>query len=181
MKWWTANASFFWRRALPSLVFLFIVGSIFHTWIVPPGIYPEDFLILVPLASCVWISIRSGRRVDALTRCSFGLLQGIILIFIYSNFWSRNIRFGDPMEVFWTWVLLTVAYALLFGSITHALSVRWSHREPNLSQCAKCGYLLKGLIEPRCPECGTPFDPDLLAINRVDTQEPPQHQQGGNS
>lgn len=25
--------------------------------------------------------------------------------------------------------------------------------------CAKCGYSLRGLLEPRCPECGTPFDP----------------------
>lgn len=24
-------------------------------------------------------------------------------------------------------------------------------------QCAKCGYDLRGLISPRCPECGTPF------------------------
>ncbi|HEX2971241.1 MAG TPA: hypothetical protein VHP11_02840, partial [Tepidisphaeraceae bacterium] len=24
--------------------------------------------------------------------------------------------------------------------------------------CARCGYLLYGLTEPRCPECGTPFD-----------------------
>ena len=25
--------------------------------------------------------------------------------------------------------------------------------------CHKCGYELEGLTEPRCPECGTPFDP----------------------
>ncbi len=25
--------------------------------------------------------------------------------------------------------------------------------------CRKCGYLLHGLTEPRCPECGTAFDP----------------------
>ena len=24
-------------------------------------------------------------------------------------------------------------------------------------QCGKCGYDLRGLIKPRCPECGTPF------------------------
>jgi len=28
--------------------------------------------------------------------------------------------------------------------------------------CARCGYHLKGLADPRCPECGTPFDPGLL-------------------
>ena len=26
--------------------------------------------------------------------------------------------------------------------------------------CLECGYPLDGLPEPRCPECGTPFDPD---------------------
>jgi hypothetical protein len=29
-------------------------------------------------------------------------------------------------------------------------------------ECQKCGYLLYGLIEPRCPECGTGFDPSLM-------------------
>lgn len=26
--------------------------------------------------------------------------------------------------------------------------------------CKRCGYKLKGLTEPRCPECGTAFDPE---------------------
>jgi hypothetical protein len=38
------------------------------------------------------------------------------------------------------------------------------------SRCAKCGYMLCGLPEPRCPECGTPFDPALV---------PPLHQMIG--
>lgn len=32
--------------------------------------------------------------------------------------------------------------------------------DPN--RCEKCGYLLFGLPTPRCPECGTPFDPTRL-------------------
>ena len=28
-----------------------------------------------------------------------------------------------------------------------------------LHQCAHCGYDLRGLPEPRCPECGAPFVP----------------------
>jgi uncharacterized paraquat-inducible protein A len=31
-------------------------------------------------------------------------------------------------------------------------------RPASALRCAKCGYLLYGLPEPRCPECGTPFD-----------------------
>jgi predicted amidophosphoribosyltransferase len=26
--------------------------------------------------------------------------------------------------------------------------------------CSNCGYVLDGLPENRCPECGRPFDPD---------------------
>ncbi len=29
-------------------------------------------------------------------------------------------------------------------------------------RCRVCGYILYGLPEPRCPECGTQFDPKLL-------------------
>lgn len=31
------------------------------------------------------------------------------------------------------------------------------------ASCLRCGYSLRGLTENRCPECGTPFDPDLIA------------------
>jgi hypothetical protein len=34
--------------------------------------------------------------------------------------------------------------------------------------CRNCDYNLKGLTEPRCPECGTPFPPSLLASNIED-------------
>ena len=29
-------------------------------------------------------------------------------------------------------------------------------------RCPTCGYLLLGLTESRCPECGTPFDPEYV-------------------
>lgn len=32
-------------------------------------------------------------------------------------------------------------------------------RRRKLGQCVKCGYSLKGLTEPRCPECNTPYEP----------------------
>lgn len=33
---------------------------------------------------------------------------------------------------------------------------------PEEARCVKCDYLLRGLSEARCPECGTPFDPASL-------------------
>jgi hypothetical protein len=32
--------------------------------------------------------------------------------------------------------------------------------EPEHKRCLGCGYILDGLPEPRCPECGRGFDPD---------------------
>lgn len=30
-----------------------------------------------------------------------------------------------------------------------------SSREPGCTYCGCCGYILRGLVDPRCPECGT--------------------------
>ncbi len=32
--------------------------------------------------------------------------------------------------------------------------------EPDHKRCLGCGYILDGLPEPRCPECGRGFDPN---------------------
>lgn len=56
-------------------------------------------------------------------------------------------------------------------SIPFVLWIRREHIEQSLREqlirrghpiCTECGYDLKGLTDPRCPECGTPFDPMLL-------------------
>lgn len=47
-------------------------------------------------------------------------------------------------------------------------SIRWIRGKIRRAQgkCVRCEYLLRGLIEPRCPECGTPFNPaDLEEVS----------------
>lgn len=58
---------------------------------------------------------------------------------------------------------------LFFGSGLFAVSIashfwhrRWLRKRFPSAHCPKCGYNLKGLTEPRCPECGVPFDEKLL-------------------
>lgn len=38
--------------------------------------------------------------------------------------------------------------------------------------CHKCGYDLRGLPEPRCPECSTPFDPGSFNADQLASRKP---------
>ena len=58
----------------------------------------------------------------------------------------------------------TVVFGLLLASCRPLLFHRRRKRK-KLGLCVKCGYNLKGLSEPRCPECNTPFDERLLRKN----------------
>ena len=76
---------------------------------------------------------------------------------------------GDPSSVFSLGFFLAGAFELgLPLSVLAApavLLVTWigwlagngARDRRDSSRCAKCGYLLYGLKERRCPECGTPF------------------------
>ena len=41
--------------------------------------------------------------------------------------------------------------------------ILYRNRKEIAGRCRSCGYNLRGLSEPRCPECGTPFDQNLVA------------------
>ncbi len=49
-------------------------------------------------------------------------------------------------------VLLAIVPGMVaYGLLTHHFGPQASDRE---SRCRQCGYILRGLSEPRCPECG---------------------------
>ena len=65
----------------------------------------------------------------------------------------------------WTWIRIpfwmpTGLFCFLF-CFSYAPFHRRRKRK-KLGLCLKCGYNLKGLTEPRCPECNTSFDERLL-------------------
>jgi hypothetical protein len=59
--------------------------------------------------------------------------------------------------------LVVVAGALAYGAYRLRPRVRRAQ-----GKCVRCGYLLTGLSEPRCPECGTAFDAGDLEVGSVD-------------
>jgi uncharacterized paraquat-inducible protein A len=52
------------------------------------------------------------------------------------------------------------ATSLTIGLVGGSAWYYWARRDARQDpgRCERCGYLLRGLPEPRCPECGTPFD-----------------------
>jgi hypothetical protein len=54
--------------------------------------------------------------------------------------------------------LLVWAPGLLLGFCAARRTLRAATRAADPEpRCAQCGYRLRGLDRPRCPECGTPF------------------------
>ena len=44
---------------------------------------------------------------------------------------------------------------LIFAAVQHERS---DHSRTRAGRCVRCGYLLTGLVNPRCPECGQGFE-----------------------
>lgn len=63
---------------------------------------------------------------------------------------------GDPWAAFILVVFLAVI-PFFSGLAVFHLSRRHSWEQTEHLHCLKCGYILKGLSEPRCPECGEPI------------------------
>ena len=42
--------------------------------------------------------------------------------------------------------------------VTYAILARIDDAAKAVARCAECGYVLLGLTQPRCPECGAPFN-----------------------
>ena len=58
----------------------------------------------------------------------------------------------------WTWyVSIPLWVFVAFIGALMALLLRSRPRDA-FARCSSCSYRLTGLIEPRCPECGTPFE-----------------------
>ena len=61
--------------------------------------------------------------------------------------------FGPNVADFVDGFLLTTP-AFLIGLLAYCVLRRRTLSDKEHLHCLKCGYILKGLSEPRCPECG---------------------------
>jgi len=105
----------------------------------------------------------------------FGLTYTLIkqvqeLVIWYEYFYSSM---GHPTISSETIQFLYILAGPIAGGFIITRIFRVNKIDP--TQCRKCGYLLKGLTVNRCPECGTEFDPQLLADQQTDVQIPSEN------
>jgi hypothetical protein len=73
--------------------------------------------------------------------------------------WRHRLPLGLPEESMGQ-LALHVGTPVLLGAGAFLAGWKLGRRVRRLEgRCARCGYSLKDLPEPRCPECGTPFNP----------------------
>jgi hypothetical protein len=130
---------------------------------------------LIPLIVCWSLSVRSDYRIGFLTRATYGFAQAILLMYVYfpwrlaDGLWTM-----DPAGCLRQIAIMSVLYATIFGVVTQVLSYAIARMTaPVPGACEECGYSLKGLTVPRCPECGEAFDPRSLAARHPPKQDAP--------
>ena len=75
----------------------------------------------------------------------FALYSGVAVVF-----------FGVGTGINWMWMLCLSTGFLSSPFVATALAHMLTPKETKdgHTRCGKCGYILKGLTEPRCSECG---------------------------
>lgn len=115
-------------------------------------------------------TFRRNWKFDVLV--SIGLFLAVTLFAFVVNetkmFRAVSIWIRFAFMVSFSWAGAFVLFILVRGPMRRHL--RTQLVEKGIPICLACGYDLRGQVEARCPECGTPFDPALLG--RVDSGTP---------
>ncbi|HNQ24572.1 MAG TPA: hypothetical protein PKK06_15930 [Phycisphaerae bacterium] len=103
-------------------------------------------------------------------KCIRGL-SGSACVAALCMFWFTLLAYGPGARgsstaclifLFAPFYLTVGGFVILFVGLAIARAAGRRVYRDGLPHCDKCGYLLIGLSESRCPECGRPFDPDPL-------------------
>ena len=96
------------------------------------------------------------RRKDYFLASAAGAVLGpAICCFVISPLTGYGVSNSWPIACGF-WIIYAFFPALFIGLPVRLLM---APREIPAGHCQSCGYDLRNLSEPRCPECGTPFAP----------------------
>ena len=137
-----------------------ILQSYVHTAAEAIAINVASILVYLLVVGVLCLPLRTYRTV--LATLAFFILGGFGAGIPYIVRWvptlSRQRHMSYLVFVFFSALLIVWAVPCLILSIVVFLRNRYHPVYPP-GHCRKCGYSLHGLPEPRCPECGSPFEP----------------------
>lgn len=125
-----------------------------------PG--PPPFFFLLALG---WIGfVLLGVISLALSPFDAGLSRSLGIASLWAT--MPVTAFGLLLLLF-DWPSSVASLVLLGAPVPAAAGLAIAHHRgagtlPDPNRCRVCDYELRGLIEPRCPECGTPFAKTLM-------------------
>ena len=79
----------------------------------------------------------------------FATLSGLLWVM----FFTKTAKLQFWMGLFWTYQLPAIVFAL-FAFMMWGIILWQERRIDDELRCRKCRHILRGLSEPRCPECG---------------------------
>jgi len=98
--------------------------------------------------TCVFAMVRPFPTSHPIPGVTLFLSTPAILGNLFANILGSNYEFIRQVIVFGSIAAMAIA---VFGSLGWRFPV---NRQSSETRCRKCGYILRGISEPRCPECG---------------------------
>lgn len=149
------------RIAALVLIIATIVLALSGRGINTPGLGPFPQCLLPLIVGCaLLIAVGPGLLVRILATVPPLIMYLAKLCVSHAVRGSRNIS-EDGLAAGLTVLFFFLPVACVVALAAGTIAVAWSSvRSIPRGYCAQCGYSLKGLTEPRCPECGTPFNPE---------------------
>ena len=117
--------------------------------------------VLFVLQAIFFVAAKPLRRAVSISACVTCVLVLAFTAFVY-GIASAGRSSTDAIAFFFApfYILFGAPLLFLIGIPIAALVTRRRHGD-GLPRCSKCGYLLIGLRERRCPECGEPFSESI--------------------
>lgn len=120
----------------------------------------ESVLFTGPLLFLIGVAmIVAGNLTRYLLAALLGTAHCTICILFFALVQIRN---WGPTSARERFVAMGVLYAIAVIPVSMLAWLRPPRPPAGELKCPQCGYLLYGLQEPRCPECGTAFDPAMI-------------------
>ncbi len=121
-------------------------------------VFPE-LAALDDLDHRLQVLIAAGRHTRPTLFVMVGLIQPIIILLTRDWFKAVDAKYYFlPITLYFCcfgFLLVTVPFRVHRKQMQR--TIRQKINEFGRRVCMECGYRLKGITEPRCPECGQPF------------------------